>query len=121
MGPPVPCHRDGMERRAYPSDLSDAEDACPAAHLPGPAPRGRPSRWPLREILDAAFSVVRTGCQWRHLPHEDPVGRRNVGRGTTAHVLPLYRCCAPEPAGRSVSAVEAGFRDGAIMVVSRGG
>ncbi len=61
-----------MERRAYPSDLSDAEFACLGPHLPSAPPRGRPWRWPLRKILDAIFYVVRTGCQWRQLPHEYP-------------------------------------------------
>jgi len=41
-------------------------------HLPTPRPRGRPWRWPLREILDAVFYIVRTGAQWRQLPHEYP-------------------------------------------------
>ena len=61
-----------MERRAYPSDLSDREFACLEPHLPSPAPRGRPWRWPLREILDAIFYIVRTGAQWRQLPYEYP-------------------------------------------------
>jgi putative transposase len=61
-----------MERRAYPSDLSDREFARLAPHLPLPLPRGRPWRWPLRAILDGIFYVVRAGCQWRQLPHEYP-------------------------------------------------
>ena len=61
-----------MERRAYPSDLSDAEYACLAAYLPSPQPRGRPWSWRLREILDGIFYVVRTGAQWRQLPYEYP-------------------------------------------------
>ena len=61
-----------MSRRAYPTDLSDAEFACLAPHLPPPKPRGRPWRHPQREILDAIYYVVRTGCQWRCLPHEYP-------------------------------------------------
>jgi putative transposase len=61
-----------MERRAYPSDLSDAEYAVLHPHLPTPRPRGRPWRWPVREILDAVFYIVRTGAQWRQLPHEYP-------------------------------------------------
>jgi putative transposase len=61
-----------MERHAYPSDLTAAEFACLEPYLPAPFPRGRPRRWPVREILDAIFYVIRTGAQWRQLPHEYP-------------------------------------------------
>jgi putative transposase len=59
-------------RPPYPSDLSDREFAVLAPHLPAPGPCGRPWKHPLREILDGIFYVVRTGCQWRCLPHEYP-------------------------------------------------
>jgi putative transposase len=29
---------------------------------------GRPRTTDLRRLLDGLFYVVRTGCQWRHLP-----------------------------------------------------
>lgn len=61
-----------MNRRPYLTDLSDAEFRCLAPHLPPPKARGRPWRHPPREILDAIFYVVRTGCQWRLLPSEFP-------------------------------------------------
>ena len=61
-----------MERRAYPSDVSDREYLALEPHLPAPKRGGRPWRWPLREILDAIFSIVRTGAQWRLLPYEYP-------------------------------------------------
>jgi transposase len=47
-----------MERRAYPSDLSDAEYAVLEPYLPPPQPRGRPWRWPLRAILDGIFYLI---------------------------------------------------------------
>jgi putative transposase len=59
-------------RRAYPSDLSDAEWALLAPLLPPPAPRGRPRKWPERVVADAVFYVLRSGCAWRMLPREFP-------------------------------------------------
>jgi putative transposase len=61
-----------MERRAYPSDLSDREYAVLEPYLPSPQPRGRPWSWSLREILDGIFYIIRTGAQWRQLPYEYP-------------------------------------------------
>ncbi len=61
-----------MERRAYPTDLSDAEYAYLAPHLPAAKPRGRPRAHPVREIADAICYLIRSGCAWRLLPHEFP-------------------------------------------------
>jgi putative transposase len=49
-------------RKAYQSDLSDAEWSCLEPHLPIPEAHGRPRLHTLREILDAVFYVVRGGC-----------------------------------------------------------
>ena len=59
-------------RRAYPSDLSDAEWTILAPLLPPPARCGRPRRWPERLVADAVFYVLRSGCAWRMLPREFP-------------------------------------------------
>jgi putative transposase len=60
-------------RKAYQSDLSDAEWFCLEPHLPIPEAHGRPKLHTLREILDAVFFyVVRSGCAWRLLPHDFP-------------------------------------------------
>src|SRR3712207_2741742 len=64
-----------MARSTYPTDLSDAEYTCLEPHLPGPRGRGRPRVHPLRELLDAMFYVLRSGCQWRLLPREFPPWR----------------------------------------------
>lgn len=37
-----------------------------------PKKPGRPIKHSRREILDAIFYVLRTGCQWRYLPHDFP-------------------------------------------------
>jgi putative transposase len=59
-------------RKAYQTDLSDAEWGCLELHLPAPKADGRPRLHGLREILDAIFYGVRSGCAWRLLPHDFP-------------------------------------------------
>ena len=59
-------------RKTYPTDLSDAEWDCIEPHLPTPRAPGRPRVHSLREILNAIFYMVRSGCAWRLLPHEFP-------------------------------------------------
>ena len=62
-------------KTTYSTDLSDAEWACLEPHLPASKANGRPRVYPLREILDAIFYVVRSGCSWRLLPHDFPPWR----------------------------------------------
>ena len=60
-------------RKAYQSDLSDAEWSYIVPYLPTPQAPGRPRVHTLREIIDAIFYiVVRSGCAWRLLPHDFP-------------------------------------------------
>jgi transposase len=59
-------------RRAYQTDLSDAEWSYIEPHLPTSEAPGRPRVHTLREILDAIFYIVRSGCAWRLLPHDFP-------------------------------------------------
>jgi transposase len=61
-----------MPRQTYPYDLSDAEWAILEPLVPPPRPGGRPPRHPRREIVNAILYVLRTGCQWRALPHDLP-------------------------------------------------
>jgi putative transposase len=54
-------------RRAYITDLSDTEWAYLEAH-------GRPRiQHSPREILNAVFYVLRSGCAWRLLAHDFPL------------------------------------------------
>ena len=57
-------------RKAYQSDLSDAEWSFLESHLPAPNATGRPKTHPTREILNAVFYIVRGGCAWRLLPND---------------------------------------------------
>lgn len=61
-----------MEKRAYPSDLSDAEWQIVEPLIPPAKHGGRPRTLDMRQVLDAIFYLVRTGCAWRMLPHDFP-------------------------------------------------
>lgn len=56
----------------YASDLTDEELALIEPFLPASKLGGRPRTTDLREVLNAIFYVLRTGCQWRTLPREFP-------------------------------------------------
>jgi putative transposase len=59
-------------RKSYPSDLSDEQWQLIRPLLPKPNKRGAPIRVERRTLLDAVFYLLRTGCQWRQLPHDFP-------------------------------------------------
>src|SRR5215204_4415319 len=61
-----------MASRRYPSDLTDEEWYLLEPHLPASKKRGRPRLHSPREILDAVFYVLKSGCQWRMLPRDFP-------------------------------------------------
>jgi transposase len=56
----------------YQSDLTGAEWRVIAPHLPKPCATGRPRAWPMREIVNGIFYVMRAGCPWRLLPNDLP-------------------------------------------------
>jgi putative transposase len=62
-----------MTRQAYPTDLTNKEwlkikDYFDVSYDKG----GRPPKYDKKEILNAIFYILRTGCQWRYLPHDFP-------------------------------------------------
>jgi putative transposase len=73
--------------------LSDEQYALLTPLIPPAKPGGRPRTTDMRRLLDGLFYLVRTGCQWRHLPpppafsaladgvrlHARLCGRRRVG------------------------------------------
>ncbi len=59
----------------YGSDLSDAEWTILEPLLPPACCCGRPRRWPLREVVNAIFYVLRCSCPWRFLPKDLPPWR----------------------------------------------
>src|SRR5512134_2571248 len=48
--------------------LSDDQFRLLEPLIPPPKPGGRPRTTDMRQLLDGLWYVIRTGCQWRHLP-----------------------------------------------------
>lgn len=72
-------------RELYPTDMTDAEWTSLELHVPPPRPGGRPRVHPVREIMNAIFYVLRSGCAWRLLPHDLPPWK------TVYHYFRLWR------------------------------
>jgi transposase len=99
--------RDGLR---YASDTTDEEWALIEPHLPPSGTRGRTRKTRLRDVINAIYYIVESGCQWRLLPKDFPpystVQRyfydwRNTGLWQTInHVLLMD---VREAAGREAS------------------
>jgi putative transposase len=59
-------------KRSYSTDLTDAEWERLQLHVPPPNKRGRPKTHSTREILNAIFYLLKSGCAWRLLPRDFP-------------------------------------------------
>src|SRR5262245_16954432 len=60
-----------MRSQSYPSDITDAQWALIEPLIPVYS-GGRPRITDLRDVVDAIFYLLRTGCQWRYLPKDFP-------------------------------------------------
>jgi putative transposase len=56
----------------YETDLTDSEWEVLSPLFPTPAHRGRKPVWPVREIVNAIFDVLRGGIPWRLIPKDLP-------------------------------------------------
>ena len=116
-----------MRTRSYPTDLTDAQWALVAPHIPAAKSGGRPRTTDVRAVFDAIVYLLRTGCQWRQLPSDFPPwptvhgyfrNWRMAGVWVLLHraLYPLARLAAgrkPEPTlaimdGQSVKTTERG-------------
>ena len=69
-----PEHRRAAKRCGlrYPSDLTDSEWTLVEPMIPPARHGGRPRNVNVREVLNAIFYVLSTGCQWKALPKDLP-------------------------------------------------
>ncbi len=62
-----------MIRKPYQTDLRDNEWELIEGYFKLEKKKpGRPRKHSIRELLNGIFYVIRTGCQWRYLPHDFP-------------------------------------------------
>lgn len=86
------------KNKRYASDLTDAEYGLVASCVAPKAGSGKKRTVNIREVLNAIFYRLRTGCQWRMLPKEFPKWNHvwyyyHTWRddGTFAHITTLLR------------------------------
>ncbi len=68
-----------MSRKPYPSDLSETEWLLFLPLIPTAKPGGRPRSVEIRDIVNAIFYILRSGCAWRMLPHDFPAWQTVYG------------------------------------------
>lgn len=96
-----------MNRKPYPSDLTEEQWLLLKDWLPDAKPGGRPRDTDLREVVNALLYLVRNGCTWRGLPHDFPHWRTVYGYfrdwmkdGTWDQIVAELRPQVREQAGR---------------------
>jgi len=108
--------------------LSDAEFALLEPMIPPPKPGGRPRKTDMRSALDGMFHVLRTGCQWRHMPTCFPpwetvygYWRGFIATGVWDEMLHVLRIAAREAAGHEGSPSAAIIDSQSVKTTERGG
>jgi transposase len=74
-----------MERKPYPSDLTEAQWKLIEPQIPPEQWGGRTREVDMREVFNGMMCLTRTGCQWRAIPHDLP------NKSTIRHYYDRYR------------------------------
>jgi len=72
MWTPPPRRRYSRDGLRYETDVTAVASSRNNPLLPEPHARGRPRRWPVREIFNGILYVLRGGIAWRLLPSDLP-------------------------------------------------
>lgn len=115
-------------RKAYPSDLTDAEWAVLEPLMPPKYARGRPRDTSLREVVNGILYLLRTGCAWDYLPHDFPPSdtvygymRQWQADGTLVRIHNTLRAQVREAAGKEAAPSAAIIDSQTVKSTERGG
>src|SRR5713101_7510160 len=99
-----------MERKPYPSDVTDEQWALLERLIPPARPGGRPRKVDARQVVNAIFYLTRSGCAWRMLPREFPAWKTVYNYfqawkvdGTWDNLLATLREAVRQAAGRELT------------------
>jgi transposase len=116
------------ERQAYFTDLTNEQWRILEPLVPVVKSGGRPADHMRREIVNAILYVLRTGCQWRALPHDLPVWQtvytyfRNWRLdGTWPHIHDTLRKQVRQAQGRQAQASAAILDSQSVKTTEKGG
>lgn len=115
-----------VRKAVYPSDLSDEQWRLVAPVLRQAC--GRSGRIHRRELLNAIFYVLKTGCQWRYLPQSYPnwasvysCFRRWSRNGTWDKVVEALRVEMRYAQGRTAHPTAAIIDTQSVKMTEKGG
>jgi putative transposase len=117
-----------MNRKPYPSDLTDEQWAVLEDLIPPAKPGGCPRQHDLREVLNALFYHNREGCSWRAIPHDFGIPWKTVSNyfrawiddGTWEQLVTALRMRVRRTAGRDPDP-QAGYIDSQSVQTAQGG
>lgn len=116
------------KRQPYPSDLTDDEWRSLEPLVPRIKLGGRPAEHARREIVNAIFYVLRSGCQWPMMPHDLPPWKtvytyfRNWRRdGTWRRIHDALRKKVRQATGRHRQASAAILDSQSVKTTEKGG